>query len=216
MRVPASTYRVQLHAGFTFADAARTVPYLDRLGVTDLYCSPILAARPGSRHGYDVVDHGRLNPELGGEGGYRALTAVLAAHGMGQIVDLVPNHMSIEPSRANPWWHDVLENGPSSPFARYFDVDWKPVKPELADKVLLPILDDQYGRVLEWGELTLAFHDGALALRYYDRELPINPRRAPRIFRQGLDALQAELGDDPDLRELLAILVALENLPAIV
>ncbi len=217
VRVPVSTYRVQLHGGFTFADAARVVPYLDRLGVTDLYCSPILAARPGSSHGYDVVDHGRLNPELGGDDAYRELTTVLAARGMGQVVDIVPNHMSLEPSHANRWWHDVLENGPSSPFARYFDIDWKPVKPELADKVLLPILGDQYGRVLERGELSLAYRDGALVLRYCERELPINPRRAPRILRQGLDALHVELGDaDPDLRELLSILTALENLPAIV
>lgn len=217
MRVPVSTYRVQLHARFGFADAAEAVPYLDRLGITDLYCSPILEARPGSLHGYDVINHRRLNPELGGDTAYRGLVAALHAVDMGQIVDIVPNHMSVESPRTNPWWHDVLENGPSSPYARFFDVEWKPVKPELADKVLLPILGDQYGIVLERGELELGFSDGALCLRYYDRELPINPRRAPLVLRRGLDALRAELGeDDPDVRELLSILTALDHLPAII
>lgn len=216
MRVPTSTYRVQFQAGFTFGDAERVVPYLDRLGITDLYCSPILEARRGSLHGYDVVNHSRLNPELGGEPAYRALVAALAARGMGQIVDLVPNHMSLEPPDANPWWRDVLENGRASPYARYFDVEWRPVKTELADKVLLPILGDQYGRVLERGELELVFRDGALRLRYYDRELPINPRRAPQILRHGVEALRAELGDDADLRELLSVFTALDDLPAIV
>jgi (1->4)-alpha-D-glucan 1-alpha-D-glucosylmutase len=135
---------------------------------------------------------------------------------MGTVVDLVPNHMSLESPRANPWWTDVLENGPSSPYARFFDVDWAPVKRELAGKVLLPILGDQYGRVLERGELELVFRDGALCVRYGDRELPINPRQTPRILRQGLEALRAELGDDdPDVRELLSILTELANLPAI-
>ncbi len=217
MRIPGATYRLQLNAACTFADAAAAVPYLDRLGVTDLYCSPIFEAHPGSTHGYDVVDHGRLSTALGGESGYAQLSAALGAHGMGMLVDIVPNHMSLERPQANAWWDDVLENGPASPYARYFDVDWHPVKPELRNKVLLPLLGDQYGRALERGELRLVLRDGALRLRYGETELPINPRRAPLVLRQGLDALRARLGEeDADLGELLAILRALDDLPAIV
>ncbi|HEY2386560.1 MAG TPA: malto-oligosyltrehalose synthase [Candidatus Binatia bacterium] len=215
--MPLATYRVQLNDAFGFAAAAAVVPYLDRLGVTDLYCSPILEAHPGSAHGYDVVDHRRLSPALGGDDAYRALSAALRAHGMGQIVDIVPNHMSIERPQANAWWDDVLQNGPASPWADYFDVDWRPVKPELRDKVLLPFLGDQYGRVLERGELVLVVREGALRLRYGERELPINPRRAPLVLRQGLDALRVRLGEeDPALRALIAILDDLEGMPAIV
>jgi len=217
VRLPLATYRVQLNAAFTFADAAAIVPYLDRLGVTDLYCSPILEAHRGSAHGYDVVDHGRLSAALGGDDAYGMLVATLRAHGMGQLVDIVPNHMSLERPQYNAWWDDVLENGPASPYAGFFDVDWQPVKPELRHKVLLPLLGDQYGRVLERGELTLVVRDGALRLRYGETELPINPRRAPLVLRQGLDGLRARLGDDhPELRELLAILDDLEGMPAIV
>jgi (1->4)-alpha-D-glucan 1-alpha-D-glucosylmutase len=212
-RRPVSSYRLQFHREFTFDDAARLVPYLARLGVTECYASPYLMARPGSSHGYDVSDHRRLNPEVGDEASYEAFTGALAAHAMGQILDFVPNHMGIDPC-ANPWWHDVLENGPSSSFGRFFDIDWDPVKPELHGKVLLPILGDQYGRVLERGELTLAYHDGGLLIDYFDHRLPVNPRRAVLVYRHGLDELRAELGDDDrDLREFLSIVTALWNLP---
>lgn len=139
---PTSTYRLQLHAGFGFDAAAAQVPYLHALGVTHLYLSPILAAAPGSTHGYDVVDHERLNPELGGDAGYARLCAALEARGMAQLVDFVPNHMGVGPE--NRFWMEVLENGPSSVHARFFDVDWRPVKSELENKVLVPILGDQY------------------------------------------------------------------------
>ena len=132
-RIPASTYRVQLHAGFTFADLRGVLPYLARLGVTDCYLSPCLQARPGSQHGYDICDHTRLNPELGDEADYDALVAALAERGMGQILDFVANHMGIDP-RTNPWWRDVLENGRSSSYAHFFDIDWEPIKPELKGK----------------------------------------------------------------------------------
>jgi (1->4)-alpha-D-glucan 1-alpha-D-glucosylmutase len=212
-RVPVSTYRLQFHAGFTFRDAAALVHYLARLGVTDVYSSPTLRASPGSRHGYDICDHNELNPEIGSEADYRAFTDALAASGMGQLLDFVPNHMGTDPA-ANRWWKDVLENGPCSPHARFFDIDWRPVKEELRDKVLLPVLGAQYGEVLEKGELKLEFRDGALLLRYFDWTFPVNPRESPLVYRQNLDALRAALPpDDPDLREFLSVLTQLENLP---
>jgi (1->4)-alpha-D-glucan 1-alpha-D-glucosylmutase len=216
-RLPVSTYRLQLRAGCTFEDAARLAPYLHRLGITDLYSSPIFQFHPGSTHGYDVTDHRHVSDDLGGELGLGVLSAALDAHGMGLVLDFVPNHMGIEDARANHWWWDVIENGPCSPYARFFDIDWTPVKAELTDKVLLPVLGDQYGRALERGELVLDLVDGALVLRYFEHVFPINPRRAPSIFRRDIAALVAALGEqDPDVRELLSILTALDNLPAIV
>ena len=213
-RVPTATYRLQFNAGFTFADAARLVPYLQRLGVSDLYCSSYLQAAPGSAHGYDVADPTSLNREIGTEEDYRALVGALAAHGMGQILDIVPNHMGIAHS-CNRWWQDVLENGASSRYARMFDIDWSPVNPALADKVLLPILGDQYGAVLERQEITLAYADGAFTLRYFETTLPVAPRSYPRVLRHRLDALAAALGEQhADVLELLSILTSLERLPA--
>src|SRR6516225_6944409 len=213
-RLPVSTYRLQLHAGFGFRGAQAVVPYLAKLGITDVYCSPYLRARPGSTHGYDICDHSVLNPELGSEADYQAFVAELAAQRLGQVLDFVPNHMAVDPV-INPWWRDVLEDGPASPFARFFDIDWHPVKPELDGKVLLPILRDHYGLVLERGELRLAFQDGALALRYFEHDLPIDPAQYPRVLRTGLELLQAELpADDAHLVEFLSIVTALEHLPA--
>ncbi|MBI4484928.1 MAG: malto-oligosyltrehalose synthase, partial [Acidobacteria bacterium] len=211
-RRPVATYRLQFHRGFRFADARDLVPYLAALGVTECYCSPYLRANPGSRHGYDICEHGSLNPELGSEADYDGFCATLQAHGLGHIVDFVPNHMAADP-RSNPWWRDVLESGPSSPFADFFDIDWDPVKPELRGKVLLPVLGDQYGRVLERGELQLRFQDGALHLWYFDLDLPINPRQSPRVLGLHVDRLEQELGGDPALREYLSVLTALTNLP---
>ena len=173
--------------------------------------SPVFAARPGSEHGYDISDHGRLNPELGGDEGFLALEDSLRMHGLGALLDVVPNHMGIDP-RTNRWWRDVLENGPSSPFSAFFDIDWDPVKPELKDRVLLPILGDQYGTVLERGELRVGLADGALELHYFDHCLPLNPRQVPQVL--DADALRAALGDDhPHVQEFLSILTALRNLP---
>lgn len=212
-RIPVSTYRFQLHPGFTFRDAAALAPYLHQLGITDCYLSPILQATPGSTHGYDITDHGRLNAELGNDADFNLLSESLAARGMGLILDFVPNHMGIDP-RHNRWWRDVLENGPASPFAHFFDIDWAPVKPELHGKVLLPVLGDSYGAVLERGELQLAFVDGACIVRYFDQDLPIDPNQLPQLLRHNLSALQADLkSEDSSLQEFLSVITQLEHLP---
>ena len=182
MPTPVATYRVQLHGGFTFDDAAAIAPYLADLGVTHLYCSPYLQAALGSTHGYDVVDHSRVNEELGGDAGHRRLQAALGAAGLGQVLDIVPNHMAI-PGRENRWWWDVLENGPSSRFAAYFDVDWDPPEAKLRNTVLMPILGDHYGRVLESGDITLAREGAAFVVRYFDHELPVSPRSLDTVLR---------------------------------
>jgi (1->4)-alpha-D-glucan 1-alpha-D-glucosylmutase len=199
-RPRAATYRVQLHAGFTFDDAAAVTGYLAGLGVSHLYCSPYLQAAAGSTHGYDVVDHGRLNAELGGEAGHGRLVRRLAEAGLRQVLDIVPNHMAVG-DRANRWWWDVLANGPDSRFADYFDIDWDPPQPELAGLVLVPVLGDHYGRVLEAGELTVAERDGALYVRYYERELPLSRhatdelvRRYGEVSRHDIDALNHDHG----------------------
>ena len=154
--VPAATYRLQFNTAFTFDDAAKIVPYLDRLGISHCYASSYFKAVPGSTHGYDVSDPTQLNPELGDRANYNRWIETLRGHGMGHIVDLVPNHMGIAKS-ANPWWQDVLENGPSSQYASFFDIDWHPLKPELEYKVLLPILGDSYGSVLERQQITVQY-----------------------------------------------------------
>ncbi|HEY6100805.1 MAG TPA: malto-oligosyltrehalose synthase, partial [Anaeromyxobacter sp.] len=210
-RRPASTYRLQLHSGFGFDDAARVVPYLAALGVSDLYLSPPLAAASGSTHGYDVVDHARLNPELGGEAAFDRLAAACRQRGMGLLLDFVPNHMAIGPQ--NGWWMDVLENGPSSVWAPAFDVDWTPLKAELGYKVLVPILGDQFGRVLEKGELALAREGGALVVRYHHAVFPVAPRSVPLVLRHRLAELRAELGAcDVHHQELESICASLEKL----
>jgi (1->4)-alpha-D-glucan 1-alpha-D-glucosylmutase len=211
MRRPISTYRLQLTDGFGFRDAAHVVPYLHELGISDVYLSPPFASVPGSTHGYDVVDHNTLRPELGGEAGYAELCAAIRKHGMGQLIDFVPNHMGIGP--ANAWWMDVLENGPSSVYAPFFDVDWKPVKDELENKVLVPVLGDQYGEVLERGELKLERDGGAFLLAHWDHRFPIAPRHVPAILTHRIETLTAELGEtDEHLQELLSIVTALEKL----
>ncbi len=211
--VPGATYRLQFHQGFTFRDATALVPYLSRLGVTHCYCSSYLQAVPGSPHGYDVADPTSLNTEIGTENDYRAFVDALDAHGMRHLLDVVPNHMGIARSR-NRFWQDVLENGPSSRYARVFDIDWRPVKPELEGKVLLPILGDQYGAVLERQEIRLEYADGAFRLCYFETTLPVAPRSYPRILQHRITALEAALGaEHPELEELLSIVTSLEHLP---
>jgi (1->4)-alpha-D-glucan 1-alpha-D-glucosylmutase len=212
-RIPRATYRLQLHKNFTFADAIVLVPYLDELGVSDVYASPIFRARTDSTHGYDVVDHGQINPELGGEEGLNALVDALHQRGMGLIVDMVPNHMAIN-DPANRWWMDVLENGPASVHASFFDIDWDPVKVELAGKVLLPILGDQYGAILERGELKLAYADGAFFVQYWEHQLPIAPDTYDRILSQRLGDVVEALGEgEPHTQELQSIITAVHHLP---
>src|SRR4051812_16125434 len=159
-RIPSCTYRLQFNRKFRFADARAITRYLHDLGVSDAYASPHFQARPESLHGYDITDHNKLNSAIGSRDDYNAWVAELHAHEMGQILDFVPNHMGVgEP--LNHWWMDVLENGPSSTYAPYFDIDWHPLKEDLQNKVLLPMLGDQYGRVLERGELQVHFEAGS-------------------------------------------------------
>ena len=211
LRQPLATYRVQLHKGFTFDDAAAIAAYLRELGITDFYTSPILQAAPGSTHGYDVVDHTRLNVEIGGDEGYERFSAALGAAHLGHLLDIVPNHMGI--GSQNALWVDLLENGPSSQTAHFFDVEWHPVKEELADKVLLPTLGDRYGAVLERGELQLEMIDGSFRIRYFDNFFPVNPRSYARILGHRIDELSAKLGASEALDELKSILFALAHMP---
>ncbi len=210
-RIPDCTYRLQFNRDFTFADARKITDYLHQLGVSDAYASPYFQARPESMHGYDITDHNKLNAAIGSREEYDGWVAELHGRQMGQILDFVPNHMGIgEP--LNTWWMDVLENGPSSTYAPYFDIDWHPLKTDLHEKVLLPILGDQYGRVLERGELQVHLDAGAFHLCYYKNQLPI----APGTYRYILDVALANLDQFKDQEfyaEFQSILTALEYLP---
>jgi isoamylase len=205
------TYRMQLHGGFGFGAAAAQVDYLHALGITDLYVSPIFVAAKGSRHGYDVVDHERLNPEIGSEEEFESLSQALHQHGMGLCVDWVPNHMGNAPGQ-NPWWEDVLENGPSSVHALAFDIDWAPLKHELRDTVLLPLLPDQYGRVLERGELRVELEGGRFYVRHFDQTFPLGPKSLLEL----VESAAASTGlreDDPCQQELESLRASLAHLP---
>lgn len=191
-RVPRATYRLQFNKDFTFDHATRLLPYLARLGVSHVYCSPILRARPGSMHGYDIVVHDEINPELGGAEGFERFTLALREHGMGQLLDMVPNHMGVL-GADNAWWMDVLENGPASAYSQYFDIDWHPINAELEGKVLVPALGDHYGNVLPGGELVLTFERdaGSFAVRYHEHRFPLNPRSYPLVLKRA-EALLAD------------------------
>ncbi|HKB35187.1 MAG TPA: malto-oligosyltrehalose synthase, partial [Gemmataceae bacterium] len=212
-RVPGATYRIQFNQTFRFHDALEQAGYLHELGIRDLYASPILMARPGSAHGYDICDHTRLNPEIGGQEGFDALGAALRERGMGLLLDMVPNHMGIgDPN--NRWWNDVLENGPASVSALWFDISWHPVNPNLENKLLLPILEDQYGTVLEAGKMRLAHESGSFVFYYYERRMPLDPTTYTLVLRPVLEQLVAALGEEKDsVRELKSILTALNYLP---
>ena len=210
-RIPTCTYRLQFNRWFTFSQARDIVPYLDELGVSDVYASPYFQASAHSLHGYDISDHNKLNAAIGSRADYDAWIAQLHAHSMGQVLDFVPNNVGIGDSR-NQWWMDVLENGRSSRYAPYFDIDWEPRKFDLRDKVLLPILSDQYGRVLERGELQVHFEGGTFYLLYGERKLPI----APGTYRYVLEITLQNLADHKDedyYAQLQSILTALEYLP---
>src|SRR6202166_1772911 len=213
--VPLSTYRLQFNRDFTFSQAAELVPYLSELGISHCYASPYLRARPGSMHGYDIIDHHHLNPEIGTPEDYECFVAALHQHGMGQILDVVPNHMGIL-GADNAWWLEVLENGEASTYADFFDIDWYPLKDELQGKVLVPVLGDQYGTVLDRGELKLTFdiEKGEFSIVYFQHRFPVNPREYPRILGYELEVLQQQLGvDNENLLELQSLISAFNHLP---
>ncbi len=215
-QIPRATYRVQLNRDFTFDQARAIVPYLSALGVSHCYVSPVLKARPGSTHGYDIVDHNSLNPEIGTPEDFDRFVSALHEHDMRLILDIVPNHMGVMGSD-NSWWLDVLENGEASPYACFFDIDWHPLKDELRGKVLVPVLHDHYGAVLEGGELKLVFQPerGEFDIAYRNHRFPVNPREYPRILQRASNKLAAALGEhNSDLLEFQSIITAFGHLPA--
>jgi (1->4)-alpha-D-glucan 1-alpha-D-glucosylmutase len=181
-RAPRSTYRLQLHAGFNFRNAEAVLPYLKKLGIGDCYVSPVFEARPGSMHGYDVTRHDRINPELCGEQGFARFSQAVRDADMGLLLDIVPNHMGV--GNDSVWWQDVLENGRTSEYAEFFDIDWDPLKADMRGKLLLPILGDQYGTELENKRIQVAIEDGLGKVKYYDHSMPLAPRALPLIFSE--------------------------------
>ena len=194
--IPISTYRLQLTADFDFDKAAKIVPYLQALGITHLYASPFMKARKGSTHGYDIVDHGRLNPELGGDAGFERLSQALKQHDLGLILDFVPNHVGVH-FADNPWWLDVLEWGPASPHAVAFDIDWDQLPYRTRGGVLLPIIGSSYGEALERGEIELRYDadEGSFSAWYFEHRLPIAPERYGEILRVIVRESGAEAGE---------------------
>ena len=210
---PSATYRLQLNRGFTFDDARDLVEYLYNLGIDTCYVSPILKARAGSMHGYDVVDHSMINPEIGSLEALQRFVERLREFQMGLIVDIVPNHMCVS-DLSNRRWSDVLENGPSSTQAQFFDIDWHPPRENLANKVLLPRLGDQYGRVLENQEIQVEYASGSFAARYYDTAFPLAPKTWQLILVHALNFARLRLGDeDTHVLQLESIMTALGYLP---
>jgi (1->4)-alpha-D-glucan 1-alpha-D-glucosylmutase len=213
--VPCSTYRVQFHKDFRFEHMERVLPYLHALGISHLYSSPYLRARPGSTHGYDIVDHSAVNPEVGDALAHEKLCRALRRLGMGQILDIVPNHMGVLEAD-NGWWLDVLEHGRASAHAQTFDIEWEPAAPEMAGRVLLPVLGDHYGRILEAGEIQLHFHaeTGEFGLRYWNHRFPIDPSHYPDVFA-ALPAPAARNDAEADTHAVVAALLdAFARLPA--
>jgi len=193
-RVPRATYRLQFNRNFTLRRATELVPYLRDLGISHVYASPLLKACPGSMHGYDICDYSQINPEIGSEKDLEELVSTLRRHDMGLVLDIVPNHMGIC-GRENAWWWDVLKNGRASRFAGYFDIDWDSPDPRLRGKVLLPVLGDFYGRVLERSELKLAHEQGETVLCYHERRFPVSPDTltgAPAAVAESLANLNAD------------------------
>ncbi|WP_282446810.1 malto-oligosyltrehalose synthase, partial [Aromatoleum aromaticum] len=212
--IPRATYRLQFHADFGFAAAEAVLPYLAELGISHVYAAPFLKARPGSRHGYDIIDHQAVNPEIGSEADFDRYCARLAELGLGQVLDVVPNHVGVL-GADNEWWLDVLENGEASECADHFDIDWHPPFPELRGKVLLPVLGDQYGLVLEAGELTLGFsaERGEFSVHYFEHRFPVDPCDYPSILTPAASARGAQSVVDAEQVELETLLAALRHLP---
>ncbi|MCU1258780.1 MAG: malto-oligosyltrehalose synthase, partial [Bryobacterales bacterium] len=204
MTKPSATYRLQFHAGFGFDAAAEVADYLKALGISHVYSSPYLQAAPGSTHGYDVVDHRRVNDELGGAEAHERFTAKLRELGLGQVLDIVPNHMSIA-GRDNAWWWDVLENGPASIYASYFDIDWQGPEERLRNKVMVPVLGDHYGRVLAAGQIRAIRENGSFVFRYYEHTLPVAPRSMCKLLTSAAERAGSDY--------LAFLATALHNLP---
>ncbi len=211
-RTPAATYRFQFHHGFGFSQAWSLVIYLYELGISDIYASPLFKARKGSLHGYSVTNPLELNPEVGSKKSFDNLVRKLKSRNMGLLLDIVPNHMAI--SADNPWWMDVLENGPGSPYAVFFDIDWHPPQRILQGKVLIPTLGKPYGQVLEDQELVLRLDQDGFAVHYWDHKFPLDPRTYQGILRYRLDELEKELGSgNPAFLALVGLIAQIENLP---
>jgi (1->4)-alpha-D-glucan 1-alpha-D-glucosylmutase len=181
-RIPCATYRLQFNSEFPFQAAGEILDYLQKLGITDCYASPLFQASPSSTHGYDVCGFDRMNQGLGGEDGFRDFVARLKKAGLGLLLDMVPNHMGNGPT--NKWWVDVLRNGTSSRYANCFDIDWNAIRgPDENSQVLLPVLEGRYHEVLETGKLNVVYEDGSFALRYHDRKFPLNEMSTEALFR---------------------------------
>ncbi|HTW39157.1 MAG TPA: malto-oligosyltrehalose synthase, partial [Steroidobacteraceae bacterium] len=212
--IPRATYRLQLNRAFTLREATALVPYFAALGASHLYCSPYVRARPGSLHGYDVVDHNSINPEIGTREDLEHFVGTLHAHGMGHILDWVPNHVGIM-GADNTWWMDVLENGPASIYAQFFDIAWENLDPALCGKVLVPVLGDHYGSTLERGELVLKFEGetGCFAILYHEHRFPIDPREYPRILERALAESTLERLADEERADFSSLIGAFGHLP---
>jgi (1->4)-alpha-D-glucan 1-alpha-D-glucosylmutase len=209
-RIPVATYRLQLHRDFTFADACNILDYLQQLGISDVYASPILTSRRGSTHGYDGTDPTRIDPSLGGEEGFTTFQHELQKRGMGLLLDIVPNHMAA--SSENRWWMDVLESGPNSAFASYFDIDWHPGPRDMEDRILLPVLGKPFGEVLDSADLSLSFEDAKFFIKYFDLIFPVAPRSYRNILRHATKPLRRLLGEDSSaFQEYEGILAALDS-----
>jgi (1->4)-alpha-D-glucan 1-alpha-D-glucosylmutase len=214
--IPLATYRLQFNRDFTFAQVTKIVPYLAQLGISHCYASPYLKARPGSMHGYDIVDHNQLNPEIGTPAEFDEFVETLHRHGMGQILDIVPNHMGVM-GADNAWWLDVLENGEASSYAEFFDIDWQPIKDELQGKVLVPVLDDQYGDVLDRGDLKLTFDSekGEFSIYFHQHRFLIDPQQYPAILTRKIEQSANPIDTtDQHMLELQSLTAAFGHLPS--
>lgn len=211
MRIPIATYRLQFHADFGFKDATRILNYLEELGISDIYASPIFKARQGSSHGYDIVDSSQLNPELGTDEDFAELTSELAKREMGWLQDIVPNHMAYDSE--NPFLVDILEHGPYSEYSDFFDVEWEHPFEDFKGKILTPMLGDFFGRCMERGEITLDYDEDGLTVNYYNLWVPLRIESYARFLTHDMDTLAKSLGrNHPDFVKLLGILFMVKNL----
>ncbi|MHB8545053.1 MAG: alpha-amylase family glycosyl hydrolase, partial [Leptospirales bacterium] len=204
-KTPTSTYRMGFHLGFRLSQATRLLPYLEKLGISALYASPLFAARTGSVHGYDIIDPTRLNPEVGSSGDLERLAMGLSERNMGMILDIVPNHMAAH--FENSWWRDLLENGEASPYSMFFDIDWTPPQRSLMHRISLPILGAPYGKTLENRELLLEFNRQGFVIRYWDKILPLDPATIEPLLHH----IREALGEDRN-EEVAQVVSKMEDL----